>query len=80
MSKPRSPCFNVAIKEDPGYAQAHAALAKAFWYKYYATKEPQWVDQAKEAVKAAEKLDSRLPEVQSAIGSLNLQTGLTQLQ
>jgi len=68
--------FQRAIKEDPSYAQAHAALAKAYWYKYYATKEPRWVEEAKVAVKAAEKLDSRLPEVQSAIGNLNLQTGV----
>jgi tetratricopeptide (TPR) repeat protein/TolB-like protein/predicted Ser/Thr protein kinase len=68
--------FQRAIKEDANYAQAHAALAKAYWYKYYATKEPRWVEEAKVAVKAAEKLDSRLPEVQAAIGNLNLQTGV----
>jgi eukaryotic-like serine/threonine-protein kinase len=67
--------FQRAIAADPGYAQAHAALARAYWYKYYATKETQWADQAKLAVKAAEKLDSRLPEVQLAIGNMNLQTG-----
>jgi tetratricopeptide (TPR) repeat protein len=68
--------FQHATKEDPNYAQAHAALARAYWYKYYATKDPQWVEQAKASVKAAEKLDSRLPEVQLAIGDLNLQTGM----
>lgn len=68
--------FQHAIKEDPAYAEAHAALARAYWYKYYATKEPQWAEQAKVSVKAAEKLDSRLPQVQLAIGNLNLQTGL----
>jgi serine/threonine protein kinase/tetratricopeptide (TPR) repeat protein len=67
--------FQRAIKEDPKYAQALAALAQAYWYKYSATKEPQWVDQAKAAVKAAEKLDSRLPEVQLAIGNVNRRTG-----
>jgi tetratricopeptide (TPR) repeat protein/TolB-like protein len=67
--------FQRAIKEDDNYAQAQAALAQAYWYKYSATKDPQWAVQAKAAVKAAEKLDSRLPEVQLAIGNLNLQTG-----
>jgi eukaryotic-like serine/threonine-protein kinase len=67
--------FQRAIKEDHNYAQAQAALAQAYWYKYSATKDPQWVDQAKAAVKAAENLDSRLPEVQLAIGNLNLGTG-----
>jgi len=67
--------FQRAIKEDPKYAQAQAALAQAYWYRYSATKEPQWVDQAKAAVKAAEKLDSQLPEVQLAIGDVNRRTG-----
>jgi serine/threonine protein kinase/tetratricopeptide (TPR) repeat protein len=67
--------FQRAIKEDHNYAQAHAALAQAYWHKYNATKDPQWAAQARAAVKAAENLDSRLPEVQLAIGNLNLQTG-----
>jgi len=64
-----------AIKEDHNYAQAEAALAQAYWYKYSATKDPKWAEQAKTAVKAAEKLDSRLSEVKLAIANLNLQTG-----
>jgi serine/threonine protein kinase/Tfp pilus assembly protein PilF/TolB-like protein len=67
--------FKRAITVDPNYAQAHAALARAYWYKYYATKETQWADQAKLAVQEAEKLDSHLSEVQLAIGNMNLQTG-----
>ena len=67
--------FQRAIKEDHNYAQAEAALAQAYWYKYSTTKDPQWAEQAKTAVKAAENLDSRLPEVQLAIANLNLQTG-----
>jgi eukaryotic-like serine/threonine-protein kinase len=64
-----------AIKEDRNYAQAEAALAQAYWYKYSATKDPQWAERAKAAVKAAENLDSRLPDVKLAIGNLNLETG-----
>jgi tetratricopeptide (TPR) repeat protein len=67
--------FQRAIKEDHNYAQAQAALAQAYWHKYSATKDPQWAEQAKAAVNAAEKLNSRLPDVQLAIGNLNLQTG-----
>lgn len=67
--------FQLAIQEDRKYAQAEAALAQAYWYKYSATKDPQWVEQAKAAVKTAEDLDSRLPEVQLAIGNLNFRTG-----
>jgi tetratricopeptide (TPR) repeat protein len=68
--------FQRAIREDHNYAQAHAALAQAYWYKYSSTKDPHWAAQAKAAVKAAENLDSRLPEVQMAIGNLNLRTGV----
>jgi len=67
--------FQRAIKEDHNYAQAQAALAQAYWYKYNATRDPQWAEQAKVSVKAAESLDSRLPEVQLAIGNLNRRTG-----
>ncbi|MGA2097127.1 MAG: protein kinase [Candidatus Acidiferrum sp.] len=67
--------FRRCIQEDPTYAQAQAALAQAYWYKYSATKEPQWAEQAKGAVKAAENLDSQLPEVQLAIGNLDNRTG-----
>jgi serine/threonine protein kinase/tetratricopeptide (TPR) repeat protein len=67
--------FQRAIKEDHNYAQAEAALAQAYWYKYSATKDPQWAEHAKAAVKAAENLGSRLPDVQLAIGDLNLRTG-----
>jgi tetratricopeptide (TPR) repeat protein len=67
--------FQSAIKEDHNYAQAQAALAQAYWYKYSATKDPQWVEKAKDAVKTAESLDSQLPDVQLAIGNLNFRTG-----
>ena len=67
--------FQRATKEDHNYAQAQAALAQAYWYKYSATKDPQWAEQAKAAVKKAGNLDSRLPEVQLAIGNLNFRTG-----
>ncbi|HWZ79784.1 MAG TPA: protein kinase [Candidatus Sulfotelmatobacter sp.] len=70
--------FHHAIKQDHNYAQAQAALAQAYWHKYSATKDPQWAELAKAAVKAAETLDSRLPEVQLAIGNLSLQTGASQ--
>jgi tetratricopeptide (TPR) repeat protein/TolB-like protein/predicted Ser/Thr protein kinase len=67
--------FQRATKEDHNYAQAQAALAQAYWYKYSATKDPQWAEQAKAAVTKAGNLDSRLPEVQLAIGNLNFRTG-----
>jgi tetratricopeptide (TPR) repeat protein len=67
--------FKRAIEVDQNYAQAQAGLAQAYWYKYSATRDPQWVAQAKSAVKIAEGLNSQLPEVQFAIGNLNQRTG-----
>ena len=67
--------FKRAVQSDPNYAQAQAELARAYWYKYNATKDSQWAEQAKAAVNAARNLNSRLPEVQLAIGDLNLRTG-----
>lgn len=67
--------FQRAISEDANNAQAYAGLAQAYLYKYNATKEPQWAEQARAAVKTAENLNSRLPDVQLAIGYLNQRTG-----
>jgi serine/threonine-protein kinase len=67
--------FQRSIRADQNYAQAQAALAQAYWYKYSATRDPQWAQQAKDTVNAAESLNSRLPEVQLAIGNLNRRTG-----
>jgi eukaryotic-like serine/threonine-protein kinase len=67
--------FRHAIEADPEYAQAQAALAQAYWYKYSATKEPKFAAEAKAAVKMAEELDRQLPEVQLAIANLNSRTG-----
>jgi serine/threonine protein kinase/Flp pilus assembly protein TadD len=67
--------FQRAISEDATYAQAYAGLAQAYLYKYNATREPHWAEQAKVAVRTAESLNSRLPDVQLAIGYLNQRTG-----
>jgi eukaryotic-like serine/threonine-protein kinase len=67
--------FRRAIQADPNYARAQAELAQAYWYKYSATKDPQWAEAAKTAVKAASDLDSQLPEVQLSIANMNQRTG-----
>lgn len=67
--------FSRSIQADPSYAQAQAGLAQAYWYKYRATKDPQWAKRAKASVRAARNLNSQLPEVQLAIGLLNFETG-----
>ena len=67
--------FSHAIQQDPSYAQAQTGLAQAYWYRYSASKDPQWAEKAKAAVKAASDLNSQLPEVQLAVALLNLKTG-----
>jgi len=67
--------FKRAIAEDPAYAQAPAKLAQAYWYKYSATKDPQWAEAAKTAVKTARDLNSQLPEIQLASAEMNQRTG-----
>jgi eukaryotic-like serine/threonine-protein kinase len=67
--------FSHAIEEDPSYAQAQTGLAQAYWYRYSASKDPQWAEKAKLAVKAASDLNSELPAVQVAVALLNLKTG-----
>ena len=67
--------FQRALEQDHSYAQAHASLAQAYWYKYSATRDPQWADAAKAAVQAARKLNSQLPEVQLAVAAASQRTG-----
>lgn len=67
--------FSRAIEEDPSYAQAQTGLARAYWYRYSASRDPQWAEKAKAAVRAANDLNSRLPEVQLAVAVLDLKTG-----
>jgi len=45
-----------ALRVDPDYAQAHAALGEAFWNRYRLTNATVWVDRAAEACRAAVKL------------------------
>jgi serine/threonine protein kinase/tetratricopeptide (TPR) repeat protein len=67
--------LNRAVEQDRNFAKAQAALAEAYWYKYSATKDRQWADQAQAAAKAAEASDSDLPDVLVAIGELMRRKG-----
>ena len=67
--------FRRAIAEDPSYAQAQAELARAYWYRYSATRDPHWAEEAETAVKTASNLNSQLPEVQLAIAEMYQRTG-----
>lgn len=45
-----------ALKQDPNFGMAKAALGEAYWRKYSLTKEKQWTIQAKEACNEAVQL------------------------
>jgi tetratricopeptide (TPR) repeat protein/predicted Ser/Thr protein kinase len=41
--------FSEAVRLDPRFALAHAALGEAYWVSYETTRDPQWVPRATEA-------------------------------
>lgn len=52
--------FLHALDRDPNYALAHAGLGEAYWYKYQATKEPPWIDEAVRHCQEATRLQPQL--------------------
>ncbi len=52
--------FQRALRQDPRHALAHAALAEAFYRRFQATKNPQWIEEAARSSSVAVELDSQL--------------------
>jgi serine/threonine-protein kinase len=63
--------FQQAVAEDSLYALAHAGLGEAYWRKYEAVKENHWADEAIRQCQKAYQLNSQLPEVNVALGTIN---------
>ena len=57
-----------ALLKDANYAQAHAALGRAYWEKYLQTHDPYLVDSAKLSCEAALKNDATLPDSHLCLG------------
>ena len=55
--------FSEAIRLDPKFALAHAALGETYWRQYSETREPSWVVRSTEAGMTALRLDPDRPEV-----------------
>jgi len=53
----------------------HAALARAYFYKFSNTRERSWADLARSSGDRARQLDPALPEVDVTQGDLELRTG-----
>ena len=67
--------FQAALRADPGYALASAALGEAYWRKYERTKEEVWIEQARKNCQRALELNKKLSPVYVTLGLLDLGTG-----
>lgn len=60
--------FKEALRLDPRFADAHAALAETYWELYNTTRERTWVEQAVGASTNAVQLAPDVPSVRLALG------------
>jgi tetratricopeptide (TPR) repeat protein/tRNA A-37 threonylcarbamoyl transferase component Bud32/TolB-like protein len=67
--------FQRALALDKNYAPAYAALGEAYWQKYRANKASQWLQQSRDACRAANRLDAQLPTAHACLGNLFFATG-----
>jgi tetratricopeptide (TPR) repeat protein/TolB-like protein len=67
--------FNQAVKIDPNYAEAYAALGQAYWYKYKdgASSELAILEKSKDACQQAIRLDSRNSDAFVCLGRVHQQ-------
>ncbi len=62
--------FERALERDARFPLAYAGAGRAYWLKYTATKDPQWVDRGRLACEQAVRLDPALPEAHLCLGTL----------
>src|SRR5215813_3014752 len=67
--------FQRTLELDKNYAPAYAGLGEAYWQKYRAYKESQWLQQSRDACRAANRLDAQLPAAHACLGNLFVATG-----
>ncbi|MBI3417534.1 MAG: tetratricopeptide repeat protein, partial [Verrucomicrobia bacterium] len=67
--------FGEAIKKDPGYALAEAALGESLWRKYQHTRGQQWIVEALEHSKRAVLLEDKLAAAHVTLGVVYAGTG-----
>ena len=67
--------FNQALETDPNFALAHAGRAEAFWRRYESTRDPAFVQLARDGCKAALALNDRLSQVRVTLGIVSRGTG-----
>ncbi len=64
-----------AVRQDPSYALAYAALGEACWREYRLTRESKWAEEAQANCLHAVQLDKRLPNVHVTLGMVYRETG-----
>jgi eukaryotic-like serine/threonine-protein kinase len=67
--------FQRAAELDPSYTAAYAALGGAYWSKYQTTKEPVWIELAREACEKADNLDANAAQSKICLGTVESGTG-----
>ncbi len=67
--------FRRALREDPGFALAYAALGDAHLYLYRHTEDVQWLQPALEYSQRAIEIDNALSPVYTTLGLLFIETG-----
>jgi serine/threonine protein kinase/Flp pilus assembly protein TadD len=68
--------FHEALSYDSNYALAYAGLGEAYWRKYNASKNNQWVDSARYYCTRSLHKNDRLAPVHVTLGMLKSGTGL----
>ena len=67
--------FNQALKLDPNFGRAQAALGEVFWHRYDVTKQKRWVAPARQACDKAIQLANAGAEGHMCLGLLESGTG-----
>ena len=67
--------FQQALTRDRNYALAHAGLGESYWRKYELTRDPKWVEEARQYCRKAEKLDPSISGVHLASGRIEAGLG-----
>ena len=62
--------FERALERDTHFALAKAGVGRAYWLKYLATKDPQWVDRGRLACEESVTLDPALTDAYVCLGTL----------
>jgi serine/threonine-protein kinase len=64
-----------AVKTDPKFALAFAALTQVYTLKYQLTSNPEWLDRASESGRVALSLDSQIPLTYAVLAKIHALTG-----